>query len=156
MADEVDILTDARLSVWQAIDEWEQTKRLFKKTIRLEGESTLAAGMSPGFADLDCLLIMPTATLPKWLVTTQRTLYQSLALVMWTKDWNLKTAEQNVIKLTNAIYRAKTVENVPYVRDPKFGPGADYKLTKINPDNEILCIKTTLQVVVPVMYQPYQ
>lgn len=157
MPEYYDALTDARLSVWQALDNYDDTKNLFKTTFRFGGESTLVTETAPSFSDLDSLWIMPMRAIPKWYVTTKQTFALGLAVVMYTKDWKLSTAERNVFKIARAIHRAKPEGGVPYTANyaPQVGPSATFQNIKIDDTNPIRAIKTTMEVVLRVQFQPH-
>lgn len=157
MTEYYDALTDARLAVWQAIDEYEDTAHLFKTTFRFGGESTLVTETAPSFSDLDSLWIMPMRAMPKWYVTTKQTFALGLAVVMYTKDWKLDTAEKNVLKIARAIHRAKPENGVIYTAPyaPQVGPNTSFQNIKIDDKNPIRAIKTTMEVVLRVHFQPH-
>lgn len=157
MPDYFDALTDARLSVWQAIDNYEDTKNLFRTKFRFGGESSLVTETAPSFSDLDSLWIMPLRAFPKWYVTTKQTFSLGLAVVMYTKDWRLDTAERNVLKIARAIHRAAPPGGAPYTAPygPQVGPNATFQNIKIDEQNPIRAIKTTMEVVLRVQFQPH-
>lgn len=157
MSEYYEALTDARLAVWQAIDEYPDTQELFKTKFRFGSESTLVTETSPSFSDLDSLWIMPMRAMPKWYVTTKQTFALGLAVVMYTKDWNLRVPEQNLLKIARAIHRAKPENGVIYTAPyaPQVGPNATFQNIKIGDQNPVRAIKTTMEVVLRVHFQPH-
>src|SRR5439155_1559341 len=66
-------LTDARQSVWTAIDHWPDladsttsTGRVFNATYRFDDEMALLSEIAPALSDLPALVILPVSVTPAW------------------------------------------------------------------------------------------
>lgn len=152
-----DALTNARLSVWNAIDNHQDTRDLFRRKFRFGSGPALSNQNVPGFGDLDALWIMPTHDTQNTQVNTLVQFTHTLLLTMWTKDWDVGLAERNVLKLARAIHAAKPDGGPPYTAP--YAPvvqlgGVRYEPTVIDDATKIQCIKTLLNVNLKVNFSP--
>lgn len=155
MPEYYDAQADAVLAVWSAIDNHADTKDLFNRKFRFTGESPLVNRLAPAFGDLDALWIMPADSVIESTVNTQDTDNLRLALVMYTKDWNILTPLRNVFKIKRAIMREKPDGGVPYCSPyaPRIhNQQIKYEPIVIDETNPIQAIKTTILLVLRIPF----
>lgn len=117
-------LTDARLSLWTAIDEWPdladestETGRVFNATYRFDDEMALLSEIVPSISDLPALVILPVSITPAWYTNEMQVWPLLLDVTLFTQDWNLGQAEDLIERVCDAIYQAHPEESsVPYVK----------------------------------------
>lgn len=161
------LLTDARLSVWTAIDNHDElidlnssTGRAFNATYRFDDEMALLAEIRPALGDLPALAIFPASIRPVWWTNTQQHWPYFLDVTLWTQDWNLPQAESLIEKVCNAIFRAHPEgSSVSYVKDacgydPRLGDFA-FVAARVGKDSKLKVIETRLSIALLLNKDPF-
>lgn len=157
------VYLDAVNSVWQAIENHEDTADVFKKKIKFLQSGVAWNKYLPAFSDLTAISIRTLGINPKWY--TNRDTRDGLALLIrvWTADWDERIPLALAAKIKRAIHDARppnsqkryTAENPPAMDSDSttFSPvtiGGDGK-----PDNKgIEVIQTDIRVVLRCAFQP--
>ena len=151
------ILTDARNSVWQAIDNFADLAGQIKTKFKFNDEGSCMKDAEPSFSDLTAVALLPMGVTPKWYTNEKQKWPYSLRIVTWTADWRLQTSEVLMMRLAKAIQSA-TPENStkPYTADyqPLIGPNVGIQITIIKKENPIKVVKASLDIVLRCNFQP--
>lgn len=134
------LLTDARLGLWQAIDNWpalkvnpgDTTATVFKKTFRFDQDAPAQKELAPTLSQLPCLALVTVGVKPDWINNRQQAWSIDYELRLWTRYWVLTEAEQLFEEVMNALYRAKS-GNVEYVRQATGYPVMAYPEMQMAP-----------------------
>lgn len=151
------LITDARLGLWQAIDNWPALKKspgdthasVFVKTFRHDADAPHQRVVAPAFSQMPCLAIRGVQVNPAWQNNRQQGWPMAFLLSMWTAEWKLAQPESLFEEVMNALYRAKNGSNVEYVRAASGYPVMDYGDVSFEPqenDTGHKCILTTWTV----------
>lgn len=110
------ILTDARLAVWDAIDNWPALGGRFRQRLRFAphatGKLTAQEADEPSGADFPCIAIAPSAINPVWLGNQIQFRPLSLTITIWTKGWNsIGESEELWEGVVDAIYKCKVPDD---------------------------------------------
>ena len=158
MAEYYDVLTDARNSAWQAIDNHADTKDLFKRKFKFNDEGSCMKEPEPAFSDLDAISIFPMSFVPKWYTNERQKWPYALRIVCWFADWNVTVAETALLKIARAISDAKPAgSSAAYTAafQPAIGPSGGILITRIREkENPIKVVKATLELVLRCNFQP--
>lgn len=109
------ILTDARLAVWDAIDNWGPLQGRFRQKMRfapsVAGKLTQEAD-EPSGVDFPAISIAPSAINPVWLGNQIQFRPLSLTVTIWTRGWNsVGESEELWEGVIDAIYKCKLPDN---------------------------------------------
>ncbi len=152
------LLTDARLGLWQAIDNWpalklnsgDATATKFKKTFRMEADAPHQKAIVPTLSEMPCLAIRAVKLDPAWINNRQQGWPIGYLMQMWTRNWTLAEPEQLFEDVMNALYRAKNGSNVEYIRAATGYPVMAYGDVGMDPiqtdDGQIKAILTSWTV----------
>ncbi len=109
-------LTQARRSVWDAIDHWPALDKVFRQKYRFESkpqegrpaEASHRPESPTSIADLPAIAIMPSAVTPKWATNLQKDHPYSLDIVYWTSG-AIRRHEREVLldELIKVIYQSR-------------------------------------------------
>lgn len=167
------LLTVARESLWDAIDNWPELKRqpddvgasIFNQLYRFDDEMPLLDEIAPSLAELPALAIMPTSVTPAWYTNEMQTWPVLFDVVLWTQDWSLPEPEDLMEKVINAIYRATASSppgnTVPYVKaatgyyPQRLGP-ISFARSRVGEEQTLKVIVTTAVVTLRTQKDPFQ
>jgi len=124
-------LTQARRSVWDAIDHWPALDKVFRQKYRFESkpqegrpaEASHRPESPTSIADLPAIAIMPSAVTPKWATNLQKDHPYSLDIVYWTPGRFVDTSEALWDELIKAIYQSRPEGNLDIDTYLKEGTG---------------------------------
>lgn len=162
------LLTDARQSVWTAIDNWPpladastSTGRVFNATYRFDDEMALLSEIAPSLSDLPALVILPLSAVPAWYTNEMQVWPLLLEITLFTQDWNLGQAEDLIERVCDAIYQSHPAESsVPYVKSAtgyypqRLGPIA-FHPTRVGKDQKLKVIQTKLTIALRLQKDPF-
>jgi len=160
-----DVLTNSRNAVWQAIENHEETRNLFKRKFRFNDAGDCMTEPEPAFSDLDAISIFPMNFVPKWYTNERQEWPYALRVVMWFADWRIEPAETALLKVARAIQDAKPqgstaayINQVDGCNGVKVGPSGGILITRIREGrdsvNPIKVVKATLELVLRCSFQP--
>lgn len=167
-------ITLGRQAVWNAINQWGRLRAngqsLFKRQFKFEDEG---AGLqtaediaeSLGAGDLPALAMLPDTVgiVPKF--QTRQEWYLDLRLLMWTKDFNLLTAEKHAPEIINAAYASMPAGgSLSFVKNPTTGTGYDpisvpvlkFALALVGGNNRIKSVQTEIILRLRIEFSPFE
>lgn len=166
-------LTLGRQAVWNAINQWDRLrvdgKSVFKRQFKFEDEGAFQTAEdiaeTLGAGDLPALAILPDVTgiVPK--LQTLQEWYFDLRLLMWTKDFNLLSAEKYAPELINAAYAGTPAGgSLSFVKNPTTGTGYDpisvpvfkFALALVGGNNQIKTVQTEITLRLRIQFSPFE
>lgn len=143
------MLTDARESLWDAIDNWPAVQALGLRQFRNEKKFGVV-GMAPtGLGDLPAISILPSSVKPEWATNRAMSFEYVLDVRIYTNY--LDEAEDAVEKIWQALYQCRPDgETASYVKlatgyNPK-QLAISIEPVAIGKEGANLCLRTTLTV----------
>lgn len=101
------VYLDAVESVWQAIENHEDTRDLFTKRIKFLRSGHAWNKYLPALSDLTAIAIRTVAINPKWYTNKDQRDSLVLLIRVWTKDWDERLPLVIAAKLKRAIHDAR-------------------------------------------------
>lgn len=111
-------LTEARLAVWQAIDNYAPLANVFRQKLRWDKEQAMLEQVEPSISDLPCISIRSGRVDPEWFTHQQQHLAYLLIIEIWTADWIQEPAEDLFEKTMDALYRSRPGSSGPTYLEP--------------------------------------
>jgi hypothetical protein len=112
----IPILTRARQSVWDAIENWPTLAGEFKRTWKFDDPGGVAAEPVPTMGELPALAIYPSEpTASDWIVNQAQLVPYKLRAQLWTRHWRLETGERLWQEITQALFRCAAPGQPSYV-----------------------------------------
>lgn len=173
------LLTDARRSVWTAIDNWPDLDGAFRRKYRFDKSQDSTSPPQPQSSvdrpqciqDFPALTIKPARIKPEWMTNQTRKHPYALECGIWTLGWD-STAENETLweKIVDAIFNytadGQTISEVrrrsgqwPSQPSPgsfAFGRMADRTVSAANQDGGIPFILHTFGIQLNISYQPIE
>ncbi|MCY2966296.1 MAG: hypothetical protein NT069_22130 [Planctomycetota bacterium] len=125
MPDTLPILTAARRSLWDAIENWPALKvnpadsgaSVFKQKFRFDDTFDVFSKFEPGIGEIPAISITPMQVLPGWIANQMMLWPTAYQITIWTTDWNVSIPERIVQDVFNALFQsAPAGSTVPYVK----------------------------------------
>ena len=157
-----EILTNARLSLWDAIDNYSElaTKPYrIVKAYRLSDEQAGMRDIVPSVSDLPALAIIPKTLSPVWYQHKMQKWPYVVDCLLWTKDWAHSFAENMTVRLLDAFGKSLYSPDLSYVKRAtgyyplRFGP-VSYAPVRLGDANGPKVIRTTIQVTLRLAHDP--
>lgn len=145
-----DAPVDALTAIWDAIENHNDTKTLFRRKFKFFDNSTALINQSPSLADLDSVMVLPADAVDQVITSNQDADHYRFLIVQYTKNWDIRTPLSNSFRLRKALFEAKPDGgNVPFLAT--YQPKIDGRITKfemivIDDTNPIQAIKSTMSL----------
>ena len=165
---ENDILTNARLSVWDAINncsDFLKSDKTYRITKRYSIDDNGAGihEIRPAIRDLPAIAVLPATVTPSWVLNRQQEWPYSIDIHCWTPHWNYEIAEGMTTRILNAIGQVGPEQSIPdftfikratgyYPR--RFGP-VNFATVRLGDQQDSpKSIRTTIKVTLRLRHDP--
>lgn len=105
MSNQTPILTAARQSVWDAINNDAYLANLWKATFRYEDTGAGREAIEPSLGQCPAIAIWPGSIATAWTTNQSHKVAYPLVITFWTKQWNVLEGERIFEAIVRAVYR---------------------------------------------------
>ena len=113
-----EVLTNARASVWDAIENYSKFKGDYKlgKLYKLDDEQPAMAQLRPAPADLPAVFVIPADISPRWIQNKRQFWPYRLQMVCFVGGWAFSFAEGFCVRLIDCLGLSKDSDGIPYTK----------------------------------------
>ncbi|MGL4462060.1 MAG: hypothetical protein ACRC1K_07895 [Planctomycetia bacterium] len=113
----VPLLTQARQSLWDAVDHWPPLAGRLKRRFRLEDAGALSGvEPTPSLGELPALAVAPAESPTPWATAQNQHLAYHLRFTLWTAHWDVRTAEELWEEIVRGLWRSEPPGGPEYWR----------------------------------------
>ncbi|MDE2098977.1 MAG: hypothetical protein KGL39_17115 [Patescibacteria group bacterium] len=107
----------ARNSLWEAINNWEETTGVFNTSYYFNEPVDQIDINGPSPSDFPAIMILRPSLTPTWFAQNMAEYADLYVITLWTEDWAYPEIEDLIEKVSNAVYRATPAgSTVTYVK----------------------------------------